>query len=115
MAGGWSLRGFIIGISILLSLPCQAAADETKRIVHVTSNGWHSGIVIARADLPESAIPETADFPEVRPDVVGNLLEKGARTVEGRWRGDDARLALHTIALDGVASDETGTSDPRAT
>ena len=48
MAGGWSLRGFIIGISILLSLPCQAAADETKRIVHVTSNGWHSGIVIAR-------------------------------------------------------------------
>jgi uncharacterized protein (TIGR02117 family) len=32
----------------------------------VVSNGWHSGIVLARADVPESVIPEIADFPHAR-------------------------------------------------
>ena len=31
--------------------------------VYVTSNGWHTGIVVARASLPPGAIPEAADFP----------------------------------------------------
>lgn len=31
--------------------------------VFVTSNGWHSGIVVARRDLSEAEIPEIADFP----------------------------------------------------
>lgn len=34
--------------------------------IHVTSNGWHSGIVVARENLATVAIPETADFPEAR-------------------------------------------------
>ena len=36
---------------------------EDGGIVFVTSNDWHTGIVIARTDLPYGAIPETADFP----------------------------------------------------
>ncbi len=41
--------------------PSWAAAE---RLIFVTSNGWHSGIVVARADLPPDAIPEAADFPD---------------------------------------------------
>lgn len=32
--------------------------------IYVTSNGWHTGIAVARASLPAGVIPETADFPE---------------------------------------------------
>ncbi len=32
--------------------------------IHVTSNGWHTGIVVARAALPPGAVPEAADFPD---------------------------------------------------
>ena len=32
--------------------------------VFVSSNGWHSEIVIARASLPHAALPEAADFPD---------------------------------------------------
>jgi len=38
-------------------------AQGTRQVL-VTTNGWHSGIVIARDDLPGNAIPETEDFPE---------------------------------------------------
>lgn len=34
--------------------------------IYVTSNGWHSGIVFARADLPPGRIPEAADFPRAQ-------------------------------------------------
>ena len=39
-------------------------SDERKIAIYVTSNGWHSGIVVARALLPAGAIPEAADFPD---------------------------------------------------
>ncbi len=38
----------------------------TKNVIFVTSNGWHSGIIVAKADLPPNRIPETADFREAR-------------------------------------------------
>ena len=37
-----------------------------KNTIFVTSNGWHSSIVIARADLPYGRIPEVEDFPHAR-------------------------------------------------
>ena len=37
-----------------------------KTVIFVTSNGWHSGIIVAKADLPPDRLPETADFPEAR-------------------------------------------------
>lgn len=42
----------------------KAAPEADSVAVHVTSNGWHTGIVVARASLPSGAIPEAADFPE---------------------------------------------------
>ncbi len=32
--------------------------------IHVISNGWHSGLVLARADLGTEGVPEAADFPD---------------------------------------------------
>ena len=32
--------------------------------IQVTSNGWHSAIVVPRAAMPADVIPETADFPD---------------------------------------------------
>jgi uncharacterized protein (TIGR02117 family) len=52
---------YILWLLLLALAPAFAARAE--KTIHVTSNGWHSGIVIARADLPPGLIPETADFP----------------------------------------------------
>lgn len=47
----------------VLMVALSAAAARAEKIVLVTSNGWHTGIVVARADLPPGLIPEIADFP----------------------------------------------------
>ncbi len=39
-------------------------SGDAKIAIQVTSNGWHTGIVVARALLPAGAIPEAADFPD---------------------------------------------------
>ena len=38
-------------------------SDDAKILIQVTSNGWHTGIVVARARLPAGTIPEAGDFP----------------------------------------------------
>jgi len=53
-------------LGALLSAPMLAFAGDTGFRVLVLSNGWHSGIVLARADVPEAIIPEIADFPHAR-------------------------------------------------
>ena len=50
----------------LLLAPALAFAASAARQIWVVSNGWHSGIVLARPDVPESVIPEIADFPQAR-------------------------------------------------
>jgi len=40
----------------------MAAAGEVYT-VYVSSNGWHTGIVVAADDIPADKIPEAADFP----------------------------------------------------
>jgi uncharacterized protein (TIGR02117 family) len=47
----------------VVSAPSEAAPGEAQITVYVTSNGWHSAIVVPRAALPPGAIPEAADFP----------------------------------------------------
>ena len=44
----------------------QAAAEQAFRIIHVVSNGWHTGIVLARSDLAHGDIPEINDFPKAK-------------------------------------------------
>lgn len=42
-----------------------AAADGPPvRTLHVISNGWHAGILLARSDIPAGLLPEAADFPD---------------------------------------------------
>jgi uncharacterized protein (TIGR02117 family) len=53
-------------LGALLLAPAFALAREAAQRIWVASNGWHSGIVLARADVPESVIPEIADFPHAR-------------------------------------------------
>jgi len=43
-----------------------APPSGAAHTIFVISNGWHSGIVLERSDLPPGRIPETADFPEAR-------------------------------------------------
>jgi len=53
-------------LGALLLAPALAFAASPAHRVWVVSNGWHSGIVLARADVPENVIPEIADFPQAR-------------------------------------------------
>ncbi|MCA3388770.1 MAG: DUF2459 domain-containing protein [Roseomonas sp.] len=53
-------------LGALLFAPALAFAGSAGQRIWVVSNGWHSGIVLARADVPESVIPEIADFPQAR-------------------------------------------------
>lgn len=43
--------------------PVPPAVVGEERIVFVTSTGWHTGIVLAREDVPIDRIPEADDFP----------------------------------------------------
>jgi uncharacterized protein (TIGR02117 family) len=47
-----------LAVAVAFGGPAAAAT------VHVVSNGWHAGIVIARADLGAFAPPEAEDFPD---------------------------------------------------
>ncbi len=64
----------VLALALLLSacVPLVSAPPPSqiflgaKMVIFVTSNGWHSGIIVAKADLPPDRLPETADFPEAR-------------------------------------------------
>lgn len=58
------MRASLILWALVWFVGAPAFAKDVS--IYVTSNGWHSGIVIARVDLPVGAIPETADFPNAR-------------------------------------------------
>lgn len=39
------------------------APGEASTSIHVISHGWHTGIVVRRADIPHGVWPESGDFP----------------------------------------------------
>ena len=62
-----------LALALLAAAACQPAPPIESPVplagpwrgdiaVHVTSNDWHTGIVVARAALPPGAIPEADDF-----------------------------------------------------
>jgi len=40
------------------------AEGEPTRVIYLVSHGWHAGIVVERADIPQDVWPEQGDFPE---------------------------------------------------
>ena len=44
----------------LASWPPEA---QRHKVVYVLSHGWHTGIAVRRADIPDNLWPEKADFP----------------------------------------------------
>jgi len=71
-----TLRRFAIALGAALLLAACAATPlpqrgETVASVYVVSTDWHTSIVLARADLPAAAIPESADV------AVSRFLEFG--------------------------------------
>ncbi len=40
-----------------------ADEGEPAHIVYIVSNGWHTGIILDRRDLPPDVVPEAEDFP----------------------------------------------------
>ena len=46
------------------SQPGDTVFDKGEIPIYVTSNGWHSEIVVPRTQMPAGTIPETADFPD---------------------------------------------------
>jgi len=69
-------RSWVAAFLFLLLAACNTTQDPRaepprdaepgRTAVFVTSNGWHSGIVVASADLGAGLIPESADFPAAR-------------------------------------------------
>lgn len=53
---------FVLFVIVSLAAARAAAAGEVY-VVYVSSNGWHTGIVVATDDIPADKIPEAADFP----------------------------------------------------
>jgi uncharacterized protein (TIGR02117 family) len=66
MAWTQTFRPLILWALLLVPVFGDSAAAESlgHKTILVSRTGWHSGIIIARRDLPEDAIPETAGFPD---------------------------------------------------
>ena len=79
---------------------------EATVTVHVVSHGWHTGIVLARADIPRSSWPEQARFPPARFLEVGWGDRAFYETPDaGAWLAIKAafgseRSALHVVGFD---------------
>lgn len=55
-------RSFIATVAALALVLAAAGRAAAGFTVYVSSNGWHTDIAIARADIPAGRIPEKADF-----------------------------------------------------
>lgn len=46
--------------------PAPVDGGPADKVVHVVSNGWHTGLIVAREDVPPGRVPEAADMPGAR-------------------------------------------------
>jgi uncharacterized protein (TIGR02117 family) len=70
------LRPLMRGLAVAGCAACLAACGgvppapmnqgPAEHLIHVISNGWHTGLVLARDDVPPGRIPEAADVPDAR-------------------------------------------------
>jgi hypothetical protein len=81
LVGAWGLL-----VVVQCHLPRQSVrpTPDSTSAVHVVRHGWHAGIVVRRADVPDTAWPLLGAFPDARSLEVG-WGEAGYYT--GRSRG----------------------------
>jgi len=84
---------------------------EAAVSIYVLNHGWHTGLVVRRADIPSDFIPESADFP------AADYLELGwgdwdyyQASDPGLWLTLKASLwptasVLHVVGIQGPAAD----------
>jgi len=89
----WWRRLFLlalIGWGLLLAVRCHlprqttAPSPDSTSAVYLVRHGWHAGIAVRRADVPDDRWPVLSDFPDAR------YLEVGwgeARYYPGESRG----------------------------
>ncbi len=41
-------------------------SDEQQKTIYLVSHGWHAGIVLPQADIPDNLLPITEDFPNAQ-------------------------------------------------
>ncbi len=62
---------FILSLIIVLTSESCSSVNElypvnpidSEKIIYLVNHGWHAGIVIKRADIPDTLWPESKDFP----------------------------------------------------
>ena len=60
-------RAGMLALMLMLAGARPALAEDGGVTILVTSNGWHTGLVVARTDIPAGLVPETTSFaPNVR-------------------------------------------------
>ena len=60
----WTLLIIVIASAGPIEGLEQPDQDEPVIAIYLVSHGWHTGIVIKRAEFPVSLLPERRDFPE---------------------------------------------------
>lgn len=65
------MKAYFVFMGIALLTACatptvEPMAREGKPtvLIHLVSHGWHTGLIIRRADVPEGLWPEAGDFPQ---------------------------------------------------
>jgi uncharacterized protein (TIGR02117 family) len=65
-------RLFLLLLLLSLWTGCAAPvaelppAPDAARVVYVLGHGWHTGLVVRRAEIPDGIWPEQADFPDAQ-------------------------------------------------
>lgn len=69
------IKRLMLPLIVVVATACAACSAPVKglfppnenapgRSIYLVSHGWHAGIVVKRADIPEGVWPERNDFPE---------------------------------------------------
>lgn len=105
---------FFISLAFACAAPPGArpasAVEAPTRTIYVVSHGWHTGIVLRRADAPRWLWPESADFPDAEYLEVGwGDRDYYRATDPGLWLAFKAAVwptpgVLHVVGFRGPVS-----------
>ena len=88
-----------------------------SRVVYVANHGWHSGLIVRNADVPQQAWPARRDFPDARYLELGwGDREYYVRENPGIWLGLRALFwptesAIHAVGVRGAIEREFPASE----